>query len=91
VRISRDVAENIIHQIDPEIKVVYRGYRGYCRPRRKIITLPISNLKNTRSMRGKLRLGIVLHELCHFVSLKHDKVFVGALDELLVVYKPWLK
>lgn len=93
-QIDPATAKKIVAAVNPEVTVKFRGYRGFCRPKKKLITLPLSGgnkYSTKRTMKGKLRLGIVLHELAHLISIKHYVKFVEAFDELLVCFKHWFE
>lgn len=91
--IMREDAKALVELLSSGVKVRFRGYKGHADLNKRTIALPsegpsrVSNLSGT--MVGKLRVGIVLHELAHirYGVGGHDGGFVEVLDQLLRISK----
>jgi len=83
--ISREQALAIVRERQPKLEVRFNGYRGRCPKHRRWITLPSEKEIKSNGVHGRLRVGIVLHELCHYETknMKHGIFFTFSFDELL--------
>ena len=84
--IDRDQARLIVYARNAGLKVRFNGYRGRCPAHRQWITLPRGNDVKSNGIHGRLRVGIVLHELAHYenaVKPMHGPAFIEKLDALV--------
>ena len=82
--ITREQALIIVREKRKKLPVHFKGYRGRCPKHKLYIALPDERKIAPNGIIGRLRVGIVLHELAHFdTSLRHDQAFVARLDTLL--------
>jgi hypothetical protein len=83
--ITREQALVIVREKRKKLPVHFKGFRGRCPKHKLYIALPDERRISPNGIIGRLRVGIVLHEMAHFFnsSLRHDQEFVDRLDVLL--------
>jgi predicted Zn-dependent protease with MMP-like domain len=96
VLISQESAEQLVNLFLPGISISYRGYRGGAGSSSGI-TLPVPDNKwqSQNTVIGKLRAGIVLHEIAHLLQyakskyFSHDQEFTQILDRIVASSRPF--